>query len=368
MTAAQLDQSTIWYSACNEDTASEIAAIQPAGKRVLSITASGSRAFDLLLADAGEVVAIDQNPAQTALAELFAAAYVHCDYDTFSRLIGLYDDEQRKERIAALLPFLTASARQFWERNDGLAKDGLLYCGKWEGFLRRFRHWAGTRRQKLADQLLATDDLVSQWALWQSQWDDWQWRLFLRALACRPLWRWGLREPGIAFVPNDFDMAGYARDRFDHAARNLQLAKTPFAWLLLNGAYKPDVVPPYLTEAGHALIKERIGRLSLRTMSLQAAIGTAEPESFDAASLSDYSSYCDVTEQRKVWQDLARIIRPDGRVCERKFFNKTGMDLPLEQGFVRDEQLEAQLNDHDGAWFYTFVVATKQAAPKERHL
>ena len=98
MSAAILDQSAIWYSACNEDTGSEIAALQPAGKRILCITASGSRAFDLLLADPAEVIAIDQNPAQTALAELFSAAYVHCDYPAFCGLAGLRDDSGRVER------------------------------------------------------------------------------------------------------------------------------------------------------------------------------------------------------------------------------------------------------------------------------
>ena len=359
MSAAVLDQSIIWYSACNEDTASEIAALRPAGKRVLCITASGSRAFDMLLADPAEVVAIDQNPAQTALAELFAEAYRRLAYPAFCGLAGLRDDARRGKVFEALLPALSAPSRAFWERNRTLAKDGLLYCGRWESFLRRFTRWAGARRRALAARLLATATPAEQWALWQSEWDDWQWRLFLRALAVRPLWRYGLREPGIAFVPRDFDMAGYARARFEHAARELHLARLPFAWLLLTGAYRQDVLPPYLTEQGHALVRERIGRLSLRTESLQDAI--AKADGFDAASLSDYSSYCDVDVQHTVWRDLARGLKAGARVCERKFFNKTGMELPVAFGFAREPQLEQRLNDSDGAWFYSFVVAEKAA-------
>lgn len=359
MTAAQLNQASIWYSACNEDTASEIAALRPQGKRVLCITASGSRAFDLLLADPTEVVAIDQNPAQTALAELFAAAYMHLDYAEFSGLLGLRDDPQRSERLRSLLRHLSPPARAFWERNAHLAADGLLYCGRWEGFLRRFKHWAGKRRQALAQRLLACADTDAQWTLWQAEWDDWQWRLFLRALALRPLWRYGLREPGIAFVPRDFDMMGYARSRFDHAARNLHLAQLPFAWLLLTGAYPPGVLPPYLSEAGHALIRERIGRLKLLTASLQETTRSAAAGAFEAASLSDYSSYCDLSVQQEVWRDLSRAVPSGGIVCERKFFNKTGTHIPPEHGFRRNEPLEDQLTASDGAWFYSFVVATK---------
>lgn len=360
MTAARLDQSAIWYSACNEDGASETKALRPAGKRLLCITASGSRAFDLLLADAAEVVAIDQNLGQTALAELFATAYVHCDYQTFLGLAGLCDDPARRERLDGLLPFLSAVTRAFWARNRDLVAGGLLYCGRWEGFLRGFRHWAGARRRRLADRLLMCANSEEQWTLWQAQWDDWQWRLFLRVLALRPLWRWGLREPGIAFVPGDFDMAGYARGRFDHAARRLHLAGLPFAWLLLNGAYHPDVLPPYLTEAGYTLIRERVGRLKLHTSSLQETIAAADPGAFDGASLSDYSSYCDLAVQRQVWCDLARGLRSGAVVCERKFFNKTGVDIPQEYGFSRDRKLEEDLSAGDGAWFYSFVVASRE--------
>lgn len=357
MTATALDQATIWYSACNEDAASEIAALQPAGKRILTITASGSRAFDLLLADPAEIVAIDENPSQTALAELFGAAYRHCDYSAFCGLVGLNDDPDRLARLDSLLPHVSDEAGRFWQSNRQIVADGLLYCGRWESFLRRFRRWAGPRRRALADQLLLCTDAKAQLAMWNGKWDDWQWRLFLRLLAVRWLWRHVLREPGIGYVPADFDMTDYARSRFDHAAGNLHLAQMPFAWLLFNGSYRADIVPPYLTELGHSVIRERLDRLTMKTASLQNVVTEAGPAAFDGASLSDYSSYCDEAEQRDVWHNLTRTMRPGAVVCERKFFNKTGMNIPIEFGFSRDEDLEERLNASDGAWFYTFVVA-----------
>ncbi len=360
MTATQLNQSAIWYSACNEDTTSEIAALEPVGKRLLCITASGSRAFDLLLADPAEVISIDENPAQTALAELFAAAYVHDDYEDFCKLLGLREDPARCERVDKLLPYLSEEARSFWLNNRHLAQSGILYCGRWEEFMRKFMGWAGHGRRSLAKRLLACPTIEDQQALWQSEWNDWRWQLFLHLLACRPLWRWVLHEPGIAFVPRDFDMKDYANTRFEHAAKNLHLRQLPFAWLLLNGAYHPDILPPYLTKEGHALIRSRIGRLKLRTASLQATVASAESGMFDGVSLSDYSSYCDATEQKSVWQNLARCMAVGGRVCERKFFNKSGSDLANQAGFKRQNNLENCLNATDGAWFYTFIAAVKE--------
>jgi len=361
MTAKQLNQSIIWYSACNEDASSEIAALEPAGKRILCITASGSRAFDLLLADPAEVISIDENPAQTALAELYSAAYLHYEYDDFCALLGLIDNGDRIALLDGLLPHICASAQFFWKANRHLAKNGLLYCGRWEGYMRKFMRWAGARRRKLATRLLNCATIDEQRSLWKSEWDDWQWRLFLRILAIRPLWRWVLDEPGIAFIPKDFDMTAYARAQFDHAAHNLHLRQLPFAWLLLKGSYHPDILPLYLTKEGHTLIRSRISRLKLHTASLQQTVAATEAQIFDAISLSDYSSYCDVAEQDKVWRNLARHLPTGGRVAERKFFNKTGMELPDNIGFKRQNSLEQQLNANDGAWFYTFVVAVKEA-------
>jgi S-adenosylmethionine-diacylglycerol 3-amino-3-carboxypropyl transferase len=362
MTATPLNQSAIWYSACNEDTASEIAALEPAGKRVLCITASGSRAFDLLLADPAHILAIDENPAQTALAELYAAAYRHYDYRAFSALLGLTESSQRRVLLENLLPYISEAARAFWLAHVPLADEGLLYCGRWEGFMRRMMRWSGQKRRQLAQRLLACDTEGAQWQLWQTMWDDWQWRLFLRGLTCRALWRWVFREPGIAFIPQSFDMASYARARFEHAAKNLHLRQLPFAWLVLTGAYSQDALPPYLTEAGHAIIRERLGRLTLKTASLQETVAADGPDLFDAVSLSDYSSYCDAAEQARVWQNLTRKVSQNGRVCERKFFNKSGAEAPSAAGFLRLDALENRLNMHDGAWFYTFVVAQKETS------
>ena len=55
------------YSCCNEDSRSELTALRPKGRRVLSIAASGGRAFSLLFGEPKEVVAVDANRQQLNL-------------------------------------------------------------------------------------------------------------------------------------------------------------------------------------------------------------------------------------------------------------------------------------------------------------
>ena len=359
MMASQLDQSKIWYSASNEDTRSESTALDPKAKSLLCITASGSRTFELLMDDPARIVSVDQNPAQTAFALLLAAAYQGLNYPAFCRFIGLEAAPDRRAHLHQLLPHLPVDAATFWRRNEALVDKGLLYCGKWEAYLRQIQWLAGARRRRLADRMLSAETVADQYQLWSREWDDKGWRLFLRLLAQRWLWVYVFREPGMRYVAQDFDIKGYAQGRFDHVARNLSFADSPFAWLMMKGRYTPSVLPPYLTEAGFELIRSRLDRVSFVTASLQDILQQSDAASFDGASLSDYSSYCDVDVQRGVWADLARTIAPGGRVVERKFFNKAGTHLPGEAGFVRDTVLEDRLFAQDRAFFYSFVIAER---------
>lgn len=360
MTAAALDH-RIWYAASNEDGASEIAALAPRDRRVLSITASGSRTFDLLTAAPREIVSIDQNPAQTALAELLAEGYRRFDYPAFARFVGLecHGAIPASER-GVLIEALSPASRRFWNANPTLIDQGLVYSGRWEGFLRTIHRLAGPRRRRIARDLLAAPSLAAQAAIWRERWDTRSWRLLLRLLSVRWFWRTIAREPGIAFVPRDFDIAGYVAARFDHAAHHIRFAESPFAWLMLTGAYPKDVRPPYLSEAHFATIAGQIDRVAFVTGSLQSYLADALRDRFDAVSLSDYSSYCDVMVQRALWQSLRHALAPGGRACERKFFNKVGTDLPEQSGFVRDTVVEDRLAAEDRAFFYSFVVATRR--------
>ncbi len=359
MKAATLTADRIWYSACNEDTASEIAVLRPQGKRLLCITASGARVFDLLLADPVQILGIDQNPAQTRLAELFVRAWQHLDDDAFVRFIGLEPSESRFDTLDEVLKTTDPATQAFWRGQASAVRSGVLYSGRWESYLTRMQGFASRKRRDLADRLLGAASIDEQYDIWTREWDGPAWRRLLGLLSLRPLWVYVLREPGLQFVPRSFDIAAYVQARLDHAARTQLFRTTPFAWMILKGHYSPHALPPYLQRANYAKLRARLDRLDLRTLSLQEALQAASPGAFDGASLSDYSSYCDRDVQAGVWRDLSRAIAPNGRVVERKFFNKSGLDLPLAHGFARDEALENTLHAADGAFFYSFVAAHK---------
>lgn len=354
-----LDHRYIWFSASNEDSSSEIEALSLGpNSRVLCITASGSRPLDLLVADVKSIVALDRNPAQTALAELKVKSLQGMtSYEDWVEFLGLRPIHHRRDIYAALRGSLSQPTTQFWDAHLEQIEDGILYTGKWERYFKWIRHIAGPRRRALADQLFYFNDVQSQYDFWKKQWDGPAWRLFLRFLSSRWLWRYYLREPGVDQIDKSFSVYGYGYSRFDHAARHSLLARSPFAWLLFFGCYNPHgALPLYLQKEHFPLIKERASRINLITDSVENFLENDSSE-FDAFSLSDFGSYCDQSAQDRLWRLVLSRISVAGRVCQRKFMNKTESTVANSELVIRDKELEGILFDRDHAYFYSFVIA-----------
>ncbi len=84
------------------------------------ITSAGCNALDYLLADCGEVNAVDVNPIQNALLELKTAACRTLDYDSFYSLFGKgRSPYARQMYFDSIRPALSAPARRYWDKHIG---------------------------------------------------------------------------------------------------------------------------------------------------------------------------------------------------------------------------------------------------------
>ena len=89
---------TVNYSSSNEDSRSEIRALQLISQdSVLCITGSGARTLDLLIANPAKVVSLDFNPCQNFLLELKIAAMHELDYEEFLEFLGVNNSLKRKD-------------------------------------------------------------------------------------------------------------------------------------------------------------------------------------------------------------------------------------------------------------------------------
>lgn len=353
---------TLNYSAVSEDSASERRALTlKAGDRVLALTGSGVRALDLLADGPGEVVALDCNPAQTALLNLMVAAVARWDRAECAAFLGAAPmaPAERRARFAALAAALPVAARTYWATRGEAIGRGVFYAGRWEAYLRFLAGPLQFVRPRRLRALFEAPAAEAQTALWPG-WDTPGWRVFLRMLGQRWLWRTFLPEPGIAVVPPGFDIAAYIIARFRHAGAHLWLRRSPFAWMLFRGRMElAEAVPAFLEAEHFNLVKARLDRLQPVTAPLAEYLAAAPPASFDAFSLSDFGSYLAPAAHAGHWALLHRAARPGARLLERQFLTHHEPGPPRHgRRFLRDTHLEADLGNTDNAFLYRFTAGT----------
>ena len=358
-TTAQEFFGQIVYSSANEDGRSEIAALaMTSSDRVVAITGSGARALDLLLGNPREVVAVDFNPKQNFLLELKIAAYRHLNYEEFESFLGLKASSARSQAYQGLRTYLSKPAREFFDSNPRLLKDGVLYCGAWERYFKIFS-WLLLPRRRTLTKLFAARNLSEQNEIWQKNWSKgiWNWGMVL--LSSPLVWKYVLREPGIYSVPGDFDISRYLKQRFDHAAQHFLFRETPYMSLLLRGRYDPqESLPLHLQRQNFATIRDRLDRISLHTGSLTEFLSAVEnAATIDCFSLSDTSSYANGDEYQLLWEGVLASARPQARFCERHFLVKFAPHL-AQGRILRNEDLEARLSQSDNTFIYSFVAGT----------
>jgi S-adenosylmethionine-diacylglycerol 3-amino-3-carboxypropyl transferase len=351
----------IYYSSVNEDSTSEYRAlrIQPTD-RILCITGSGARPLDLLVKSPGEVVSIDLNPLQNFLFELKLAALKHFEYDEFLDFLGITN---RRNRIAAykkIRSSLSFNVRGYWDRHQSDIHHGVFYTGNWEKYFRILSLYLQATRKKMLTALFSCSSIEKQEEVWNTQWENPVWRTFLRSVSMRAVWRYFLRDPGFyMYVPADFSIYRYLHGRLIRASLHILLKESPFALILFNGKLSENgALPPHLQRQHYESLQSQIDRIKVKNVSLSSIDTSRDVGTFDAFSLSDFSSYTDIKEYEKCWEAIGKRSSAGARICERQFLVKRDIPDQVKNIFIRDPELEDTLSGNDNSIFYTFICAS----------
>ncbi len=351
----------IFFSSELEDSASEARALAIGGHtNLLSLTASGSRVFELLLEWPRRILAIDWNPAQNALAELKIAGIRHLQREPYLRFIGVLDAGDRLETYARLRASLSDTARGYWDARPKVVAGGIQYCGIYE---RCFRFCGALGRllmKRDRERLFSAPDVAAQHRIWRERWARGGFRLFMRLVASRTAWRIA-GDPGVKYIPPDVSPGSYFLDRLDRAAATALLRDCPAAWLVFYGKYPANgPLPRHMQPGEFERLQALLPRLELRTIGLEAFLDSPDAPSFDAWSLSDFSSYTTPAQHAAIWRKLARILPPGASVCERRFLVK--LEPQGIETLRLDRALAAELDAADRSFVYDFNVVRRAAA------
>ncbi len=346
------------YSSCNEDSSSELRALRiQKTDRVLCITGSGARPLDLLIAEPAEIVAIDFNPCQNHLLELKMRAIEVLDYQEHLAFIGISPSDSRIEMYQKLRLGLSEEARRFWDGRPRIILKGVIYQGGWERFFKRLAVFIRCVRPGLLEELFSPIPIGRQARLWTDVWNSGEWKIFLRLVTHRAIWKYILRDPGFyRYVPKSFSVYDYLEKRFDHAFKTLSLHQSAFASLLFFGRFN-GALPPYLQEKNHEVLRKNLRKVHRVTCSLAEFLDRSGDHTFDKYSLSDFSSYTDEAEYNRIWRGILSTANPGARVCERQFLVKRSLPRSIEPHARRDEALDRELEESDNSIFFSFITA-----------
>lgn len=349
---------SVWEDA---DILCEALAPVAAGARVLSVASAGDNALALLTLDPAEVVAVDLSEAQLAALSLRVAAFRALEHDELLTFLGVgaAAPAWRLETYRALRGALPAPARAFWDGQPAAIEAGVIHAGRFERYLRLFRRRVlpliHSRRR--IEGLLDQDTLEAQRRFYRSDWDGWRWRLVFRLFFSRLVMGRLGRDPAF-FDHVEGSVGSRILERTRHALTEIPVRSNPYLTYIMTGNYAEGALPRYLRPGHHAVIRDRLARLTTRRGPAESATGP-----FAAFNLSDIFEYMDVAGHERAYRALVERAGPGARLAYWNMLAPRSVPPSMAHRVRPLPELARSLHGRDRAWFYQAFHVDEVVAP-----
>ena len=346
------------YSACNEDSRSELHALAPeCGDTVVCIAAGGGRALALLGAGPRRLLAIDRRESQLHTLELKAAALDAFAMETLRAFLGVDADAHRLDQYALLRPSLTLRARRYWDARRSLMRCGVLYAGRLETALARHSAWlrrAGVLNWPRACFAATTLDeqraVLARSAVAIARGER-LWRAFFHPIAAAL----ALQDPSFR-RSTEGRVGTYLYGRMLDFAQRRLVRESALLHLIYHGHYDSNgALPLWLTAEGAERARKHLGRLEFRCAAIEALPPRVPRDAPTKWSLSDVSAWMPQHRFHALLACITGHSVPGSRICWRHLAAQ--WTAPQMPGLVHDAPLARRLEREDSSVFYTFGVA-----------
>ena len=348
------------YTCCNEDSRSEVTALQLKGRRALSIAAAGGRAISLLYGDPKEVIAVDANFQQFSLCCLKHSAIKHLDRDGYLAFVGIAPASAayRLKAYDRLRDDLPDGSRDYWDSHRDFIEDGLIYAGRFDRHIillsRVFRLtvWAAYRGIANCTDIRRQSRYLSA----PGDFRDKIWNALFKFM-----YNPKLAEPmHLDAGPDEYrrNAALFFRESLRSRLRNHLFSDCFQLKLFTEGRLKKNGPLPFHLEAGHyEIIRKRLDRLSFHYSDIGSFLDNTPPGSFDAFSLSDLGSYLSPAQLADLLAKVERAASDGALICLREYIAPVDPRVNWPKSLKRDPDLETKLAQMDRVLGYTFVCA-----------
>ena len=349
------------YSQCWEDVACARAALRIGpGQTVLAIGAAGDNVLALLLDEPKEILAIDINPAQSALAELKTAAIRSLPPGALAPFLGVGPSTSRLDHYERIRPTLSSTAVRFWDSAQAVLAAGAIHGGRFERYLALFRQLILplVPGRATLGALLAATDLEEQQRIYTARWDSSLWRGLFRVFVSRRLMAALGRHPALFRHCEVADLGNHYLRRCRIGLTEVPVRDNPFVTYMLTGTYdRPARMPTYLQPDALARLRRLVGRVRVETAALADVLATLPDRSVDAFYLSDIFELSSQVDYEAMLVELARVGRPGARICYWNNLVERRRPERLAGLLTSHDGLAAALHRRDRAFLYTrFVV------------
>ncbi|HEX3594123.1 MAG TPA: DUF3419 family protein [Polyangiaceae bacterium] len=359
-TSLAWNKESILFSACQEDSRSELTAFGSIrGKRVFAVTAGGGRVLNLLVDNPKSITAVDLNPAQNALLELKIAAVRGLDHGAYLRFLGIRSADDRVAMYERhLRSQLTFGARRFFDGIPRAIAAGILFQGKMERYLR-----VGAKVLKLGHpfglkNLLDAKNLDEQ-RVAMARWETPFWKSVAHLVGNKHVISRLSGDPGFyRNLPPKPPLHEVLYDRVHRHLKHNLLRENSFLQLVLHGRYVyEDVLPIYLNANTFEQIKAALTEttIDIQTTTVTDALASSRT-GFDAFSISDICSYLDAEPNHRLFDLVLSSANPGARLCSRSNIFHKPLAPEHAARVLREPELEARLSLHDHATVHEFVV------------
>jgi S-adenosylmethionine-diacylglycerol 3-amino-3-carboxypropyl transferase len=326
------------------------------GDDLLVIGGAGDNVLNLLLREPRRIIAIDVNPAQSALVELQVAAISSLNHAGPLQLLGWKPaaSEARVALYERIRSRLGETSRAWWDDHVATIEAGIVSSGRLERYIAGFRdqYFGDTLRRSCVDAMLSATDLAAQRANASHVLTPEFAQAFSAYFTAASLGADGRDPSQMRFVASDVDVAAHFLSRLTWVCTETPLAGNFYVERFFRGALRDvESGPPYLRRDNFDRLRDLVSRVEVVTADLSEYVASIAPVSLSHAALSDVFEYLSVDATAVLADRLARAIRPGGRLAYWNLF----VPRAAARATARLRSLDvmsARLWAQDRAWFY----------------
>lgn len=356
----QVPLSKLIFTVNWEDPESDMKAIEmKAGQSLLTITSGGCNTLNFLLNDPEKIYAVDINPAQTWLMEFKIAAIKNLDHQEFISLLGLKKYADRLSLFSRIENDLSKEANLFWKSNIKLIKDGILFNGKFEGFIKiAGKMLSLLQGRKKVKQLFSLQSLDEQKEFYNKRWNNKRWKLIFKLMFNKKR----LAKKGLVAEYFHFDdgAQSFSESFYNRAAKvlcDIPVKNNYFLSAYFTGKYNSETeIPLYLKPEHYKHIKRNVDRIQLITADTKYWLETMPAASIDGFCLSNICELMSEEDTKKLFTEVVRTARPKAKICFRNLM--ISREVPKDMIHVKkNENLSNTLLANDRSFVYSKVAA-----------